>query len=175
MTAVVIVGAPGAGKSSTVEALSDLLAEGGTQHGALELEQLSWGHPWLPFAETIPQLEGVIAAQRMLGRELFLITATTETDEELERLVAALEPSPVLVVALRARPGTVAERILRREPEHWSGRDKLAAHAERLAVNIPSLRRVDVIVDSDDREPMEVARSIHAHLADHGLRRDGRD
>lgn len=157
---IVIIGAPGAGKTTAVEALSDLLAESGTPHGAIELEQLAWGHPWLPFAAAAAQLRTVLIEQRRLGRTLFLITATPETDDELESLVAANGRGRVWVIALRAPADTVAARVMEREPEHWSGRAALAEHARALASDVPSLARVDVVVDTEGRSPRDTARTI---------------
>ena len=165
--AVVLVGAPGAGKSSVLEALSGLLADAGTEHAAIELEQLAAGHPWLAFGDTLPQLEAVLDVQHGLGRRLFLLTATTETDDDLERLVARIG-EPVLVVALRVRPETAAARVLEREPADWSGRSRLADNAQRLALGIPGLRRVDVALDTEAAAPREVARSIRQLLAERG-------
>ena len=93
---VILTGAPGSGKSVTIQALSDLLAELGVEHGAIESEQLGWGHPWLPFPDVVRQLQAVLAAQVRLGRRQFLVAATTETDEQLEALVAAMGMGPSL-------------------------------------------------------------------------------
>jgi adenylate kinase family enzyme len=163
VAAVLIIGAPGAGKSAVAEALSTLLTESDVPHGALELEQLAWGHPWLIFADALDQLPGVLAAQRRLGRSLFLIAATPETAEELDALVATVGSDGVLVVALRADPDTLAARVLRREPEHWGGRFALAEHARSLA-NIPDFSGVDLVLETASRLPMEVARVIAAKM-----------
>jgi hypothetical protein len=144
--AIVITGAPGAGKSATLEALSDLLSDSGIEHGALELEQLAWGHPWLGLVDTLPQLQSLLASQRQGGRRVHLISATTETAEELDALMRAIEADRALVVALQARSETVAARVLARESEHWAGRERLAAKARELATMIPALAKVDVVI-----------------------------
>jgi adenylate kinase len=43
--AVVLTGAPGAGKSSVLDRLATLLEIEGVEFGALESEQLGWGSP----------------------------------------------------------------------------------------------------------------------------------
>ena len=166
--AILIVGAPGSGKSAVIEALGNLLVDDDVEHGALEAEQLAWGHPWLSLGDTLPQLAAVLSEQRNLGRRLFVLTATPETDDDLAALVAALSAEPVMVVALRARPETVAARILDREPDHWAGRQALADHARTLALAIPHFRRVDMILDTDATPPLDVARAIHAQLLARG-------
>jgi hypothetical protein len=134
----------------------------------MESEQLAWGHPWFAFSEMLVQLRAVLLAQRRLGRRLFVVSATAETDEQLEALVTATGADAVLVVGLRAAPDAVARRVLHREPEHWSGRQRLAANARRLAVAIPSLRRLDLILDTDDSEPVEIAHAIYDAIAARG-------
>lgn len=168
-TAVVVIGAPGSGKSAALEALSDLVADDGIEHAALELEQLGRGHPWLSIGDTLPQLSAVLAAQRRLGRRRFLIAATTETDAELEALVGALRADRTIVACLRASAETAAARVLDREPPHWSGRQALVAKARYLAGVIPGLRAVDVRIDTDDQEAIEVARALRTVLRERGL------
>jgi len=167
-TAIVITGGPGAGKSVTIEALSDLLSEAGIEHGALEVEQLAWGHPWLALVDTLPQLQLLLAAQRHRGRRLHLIAATTETAEDLDSLMRAIDADRALVVALEARPETAARRVLNREPEHWAGREGLAAKARELATTIPALPRVDVVITTN-RAPLDVARHLRRVLEERGL------
>ena len=62
--AIVITGAPGAGKSSVAEAFTTLLDNEGIEHGAIESEQLAWGTPWLPDALVCEQLAAVLEMQR---------------------------------------------------------------------------------------------------------------
>ena len=88
--AIVITGAPGAGKSSVAQAFTTLLDNAGIEHGAIESEQLAWGTPWLPDALVHEQLALVVAAQRRFGRRLFVVVATTETQEDLDSLLAAI-------------------------------------------------------------------------------------
>jgi chloramphenicol 3-O-phosphotransferase len=168
-TAIIVTGAPGAGKTSVVGALSSLLEAEGVAHGALETEQLQWGHPWLPFEAAVEQLSAVIRMQRESGRRLFLLIATTETAAELRALRDAVGAHRVLVVALSAPPDTVAARVLDREPESWPGRDALAGHARELAAAIPRLDGVDVVLETGGGTPEAVARELRAELVRHGL------
>ena len=46
--AIVITGAPGAGKSSVAQAFTTLLDNAGIEHGAIESEQLAWGRRGCP-------------------------------------------------------------------------------------------------------------------------------
>jgi hypothetical protein len=167
--AVIVTGAPGAGKTSVVAALSSLLEAGGVAHGALETEQLQWGHPWLSFDAALDQLFLVIGRQRELGRRLFLLIATTETAAELQALREMTAAQTTLVVALAVPPATAAGRVLDREPESWAGRQALADHARDLAEVIPRLPGVDVVLDTGGGGPEDVARALRTELARRGM------
>jgi energy-coupling factor transporter ATP-binding protein EcfA2 len=62
--ALVLTGAPGAGKSAVLESLSGLLGDEGVGHAAFESEQLAWGEPWLSLEATMPQLAALCRLQR---------------------------------------------------------------------------------------------------------------
>ena len=160
--AIVITGAPGAGKSSVAQAFTTLLDNAGVEHGAIESEQLAWGTPWLAEEQMHEQLAAVCALQRGYGRRRFVVMATTETQADLESLLAAVGAERTLVVALRAPGDVCAERVLAREPERWAGREALAAHARELAEAIPALPGVDVVLDTDARSADDVATELYA-------------
>src|SRR5215213_8464615 len=102
--ALVLTGAPGAGKSSVLEALSGLLEEAGVAHGALESEQLARGTPWLADEAVFAQLAAVCELQRAAGRRLFLVSATTETEAELTAVCEAIGAERTLVACLTVDP-----------------------------------------------------------------------
>jgi hypothetical protein len=155
--AIVITGAPGSGKSSVAQAFTTLLDNAGIEHGAIESEQLAWGAPWLTDAQAHEQLAAICRLQRGYGRRLFVVVATTETQEDLDSLLAAIGAERTLVACLHASGGVCAARVLEREPERWAGRDALAAHARSLAEVIPALPGVDVVLHTDGRSAEAVA------------------
>jgi chloramphenicol 3-O-phosphotransferase len=167
--AVVLTGPPGAGKSSVLEALSTLLEIGGVQHGAIESEQLSRGHPSLGAEVWIAELALVLAAQRSAGRRLFLVVATTETEEELRRVLEAARAERSLVVCLRAPADELAARLERREPDRWPGKAGLIAHARDLAAVIPTLAGIDVTLDTSGRDPAGLADEVLTAMRARGL------
>jgi len=63
-----------------LEALAGLLENDGFPHAALESEQFAWGYPWLTEEEAYAVLGVACDALKELGRSLFLIAGTTETD-----------------------------------------------------------------------------------------------
>ena len=158
--AIVITGAPGSGKSSVAQAFTTLLENAGVEHGAIESEQLAWGTPWLTDAQAHEQLAAVCRLQRGYGRRLFVVVATTETQQDLDSLVAATGASRTFAVALRAPGDVCAARVLEREPERWAGRDALASHARVLADVIPALPGVDLVLDTDGRSAEAVAGTL---------------
>ena len=164
-----ITGAPGAGKSSVAEALTTLLDNAGVSHGAIESEQLAWGSPWLDEELVWEQLGVVLRMQRGYGRSLFVVVATTETQEELDGLLGAIGAERSFVVALTV-PGAVASaRVLAREPERWAARESLAEHAAELAPVIPALPGVDLVLSTDGRDEESVADELLEALQAHGL------
>ena len=160
-----LTGAPGAGKSSVLEALSGLLEEAGVAHGALESEQLAWGAPWLADDAVCAQLAAVCELQRAAGRRLFLVSATTETQAELRGVVTAIGAERTLVACLAADPGTVAARIAAREPDWWSGKARLIEHARELAGVIPALPGVEVVVSTEGETARDVAGRVRDAMA----------
>jgi chloramphenicol 3-O-phosphotransferase len=168
-SALVLTGAPGTGKSSVLEALTTLLGIDGTPHGAIESEQLAWGLPWLEASEWLPQLTSVISLQRRAGRRLFLVSATTETAAELRDVVDAVAAERVLIVCLSAGPEIVAARIADREPDYWPGKNALIAHARRLAHTMPAIEGVDLVLETEGRDPAAVAKEVRDALRVRGL------
>ena len=159
--AIVITGAPGAGKSSVAEAFTTLLDNAAVEHGAIESEQLASGTPWLEEEQMREQLAAVVRLQRGYGRRLFVVVATTETREDVDGLLGALGVVRSLVVALRAPGDVCAARVLEREPERWAARESLAEHARELASVIPGLPGVDLVLDTDGRSADDVAAELY--------------
>jgi hypothetical protein len=151
------------------EALTTLLDNAGVAHGAIESEQLAWGSPWLEGEQMHEQLGVVLGMQRGYGRRLFIVVATTESEEDLRGLLATIGAKRSLVVALTAPGGVVAARVLEREPERWAARDSLAEHARELASQIPRLPSVDLVLSTDGRGEESVAAELHAELRARGM------
>lgn len=169
VSALILIGAPGAGKSSVLEALATLHDIEEVDHGAIEAEQLSLGRPLLPASVWIPALEGVLSLQRQAGRRTFLIGATVEDAEDLEGLRRAVAAETLLVVCLRASSEVVAARIDAREPDRWPGKAPLISRARELASSTPGLPGVDCVIDTEERTPESVAGEIFEAMRRQGM------
>ena len=169
VAAVVLIGAPGAGKSSVLEALATLHDIERVEHGALEAEQLSLGRPLLSAGHWVPQLEAVLALQRDVGRRRFLISATVEDAQDLVAVRDATAAQLLLVVCLSASSETVAARLDAREPDRWPGKAALITRAQRLATAVPCLPQIDMIIGTEDRQAEDVAAEIFEVMRGRGM------
>jgi hypothetical protein len=160
VSALILIGVPGAGKTSVLEALATLHDIEAEEYGALEAGQLSLGRPLLPAHWWLPQLGAVLSIQREAGRERFLISAPVETAEDLAQVRLATAAELLLVVCLGASADTVAARIDAREPDHWPGKAPLIARAQRLASTTPHLPGIDQVIDTEQRAAPDVAAEI---------------
>lgn len=168
-TAVVLTGAPGAGKSTVLEEIATLLEVDAIEFGALESEQLGWGSPWLDDEWRLRQLKAVMEIQRQAGRRLFLIAATTETSRELAAVIEAIAADEHVAVLLSAPADVVAARIDAREPDAWPGKLALIDHARELATSMQALTGIDLRIRTDDRPVTDVALEIRDKLRDRGF------
>ena len=169
VAAVVLIGAPGAGKSSVLEGLATLHDIEAVEHGALEAEQLSLGRPLLPASDWVPQLACVLSLQREAGRRRFLISATVGSEEDLAAVRSAMAAELLLVVCLSASSETVAARIDAREPDRWPGKAPLIVRARRLASSVPHLSGIDIVIETEHRDADDVAAEIFQEMRRRGM------
>ncbi|HEV2981680.1 MAG TPA: AAA family ATPase [Solirubrobacteraceae bacterium] len=167
--ALILIGSPGAGKTSVLEALATQHEIERIEHGAFEAEQLSLGWPQLAVADCVSQLQAILSLQHDAGRTLFLVSATVESDEHLAAVTAACGAQRILVTCLTASPEVVAARIDAREPDRWPGKAPLIERARRLARSVRELSEVDLVIDTEDRIPEDVAAEIFAAMRERGL------
>ena len=133
MRAVLVTGPPGSGKTSVLTALVDALSDDDVPHAALEVEAVVRTHPALADDARLRHVRVNCALLRKAGAELLLVGDTIESEAELAALREAVGADECFVVRLRAEPDTLAERIIAREPPHWSGLAELVEHARTMA------------------------------------------
>jgi hypothetical protein len=94
------------------------------------------------------------------GQRLLLVATTVESDADLRGVLSAVGADEHVVVRLHAAPATLARRIVEREPEGWSGLDRLVAASARLGPVIAGLERIDLALSTEDARPGDVAARI---------------
>jgi adenylate kinase family enzyme len=164
--AALITGPPGAGKTSVLTALVDALSDDDIAHAAIEVEMLQWAHPALSDDQWTRHVRTICELYRDAGHHLLLVAQTIETDDDLGTLLHAVGADEHLLVRLHARPATLAERIIDREPAGWSGLPRLVEHAQELAVSMPALRGVDLVLSTEGQRAETVAQRIRAARPD---------
>lgn len=167
--ALLLVGAPGAGKSSVLEALGTELELAGVRFGSFESEQLSVGVPPLCGEPWYAALRATFGALRAAGRELLLVAATPETAADLAAVRGAVGADTTFVVLLTIDPATAAARVEAREPDRWPGKAGLVAHAAELALALDALPGIDARISTADRSAVDVAGEIVALMRERGL------
>lgn len=160
MFALVLTGAPGAGKTAVLEALSDQLVIEDVRHALVETEALTSAHPPLDDNQWFEPIQAVCGLYRRLGYPLLLVAVTVESGEDLRRLVAAVGADEHAVVRLEAEPETLRRRIVEREPAGWSGLDELLAASARLSTVIAGLDTVALALSTEGQQPGPVAERI---------------
>jgi chloramphenicol 3-O-phosphotransferase len=164
--AVVITGAPGAGKSHCLMLLSDALVDDEIAHAGIDSDEVAWAYPFPDLARRTELIAAAWEAHRRSGHELVLVAEVIESDEHLRELLAALGAEDHLLVGLEASPATLRERIMAREPPGWSGLQHLLDEMERYATSIGELGGIALTVDTEETPPEEVAGRIRAERPD---------
>lgn len=166
MFAVVLTGAPGAGKSHCLMLLSDTLVDDGIAHAAIDADEVAWAFPFPDLARRTELTAAAWDAHRRAGHELVLVAEVIESDRHLAGLLGALGVSEHLLVRLEARPETLRERIVAREPPGWSGLRHLLDEMERYAISLAELDGVGLALDTEETGAEEVAGRIRAARPD---------
>ena len=164
MRALILVGPPGAGKSSVLTTLTGLLTEDDVRHAAVEVEALALVHPWPDDDAAFAHLEAVAHSFRERGYPLLLVGATVENPEYLQRLVDGLGPVDPFLVRLDAPVPLLRERITRREPPEWTGLQRLLDAAGALSATRAALPGVDLVLSTENVHPRAVASVIRDAL-----------
>ena len=160
--ALLLTGPPGAGKTEVLAALRDALVADEVHHVTVEAEALTFAYPALPEDAWNAPVRAVCELYRRFGYELLLVTATVESQEDLDAVLAAIGADEHAVVRLEAEPATLRRRIVEREPDGWPGLDQLVAAADRLAPVIAGLDGIARAVSTERARAPAVAEMIRA-------------
>jgi broad-specificity NMP kinase len=158
--AVVVTGPPGAGKTACLIALADALIDDEIAHAGIDVDEVAWAYPFPATEQRTVLLAAAWAAHRRAGHHVLLVAEVIESNAHLAELLEAVGADDHLLVRLEARPATMRERIVAREPPGWSGLDHLLGEVERYAISLPELDAVHLTLDSERRSPVvEAARN----------------
>jgi RNase adaptor protein for sRNA GlmZ degradation len=160
--AVLITGAPGAGKSECLMALSDMLVVDEIAHAVIDVDAVAWCYPWPSNAQRKALLAGAWQGHARGGHDLLLVAEVVESDDEVAEWLRVIEADDHILVVLEARVETLRRRIHDREPEGWSGLDYLVGETERFAAQLEELERGRLVLDTEELSPGEVAERIRA-------------
>lgn len=166
MFAVLITGAPGAGKTRYLTALTDVLADDGIAHAAIDVDEVSWAFPYPDLSARAGYLRAAWAAHREKGHDLLLFGEVVESSEHLAELLEAVGADDHLLVRLTAPRALLRQRILAREPTDWSGIDHLIAETDRWVSALDELEGIHLTVDTARVSPLLAAAQIRAARPD---------
>jgi adenylylsulfate kinase-like enzyme len=157
--ALVITGPPGSGKSATLEALCDLLHDGGVAHACLDVDALTWAHPALPPEACMRHVAALAGLYRDAGYDLLLVAGAMPSQTEREALMQALGASEEFVVRLHAPDETLRDRITAREPTGWPQLGRLLERAGEMRTRMAPMD-ADLVLDTAYVEPARAAQQI---------------
>ena len=166
MFAVVINGAPGAGKTLCLMVLSDALVKDEIAHATIDVDEVAWAYPYPSDAARLALLGASWEAHRRAGHELLLVGEVVESKDALAGLLASVGADDHLHVRLEAPSATLRRRIVEREPPGWSGLEYLLKEMERWAVVLKDLDGVHLALDTETLGPDECAARIRASRPD---------
>ena len=125
MFAVVVTGAPGAGKTAYLIALTDALVDDEVATRPSTPTRSAWAYPYPRIEARVELLRRAWAAHRDAGHDLLLLGEVVESTEHLAELLEAVGADDHLLVRLTAPYMLLRQRILAREPADWSGLEYL--------------------------------------------------
>jgi energy-coupling factor transporter ATP-binding protein EcfA2 len=162
MFALLVVGPPGSGKTTALDALHDLLTKDDIKHAVVEAEALAWCHPPLLEKDALGHLAAIRAAYEDAGFGLFICSATITSPEHMENVRTAISADEWFVVRLEADPKTLAARVTERESPGWSGLAPLLAASREIAARGANLQGVHLVLSTEEISPAQVAERICA-------------
>jgi energy-coupling factor transporter ATP-binding protein EcfA2 len=153
--AILLTGGVGAGKTTVLQALGELLEERGEPYALVDLDWLCWARPrtGTPHELLCVNLASVAAAYAEHGVERLVLARHLASAAELDAVRAALPGVDLTAVRLVADAGTRATRL--------RARDSGAELEEHLALlragEVPQFEDAEVTSEAD---PAEVAGAV---------------
>ena len=163
LPALVVTGPVGAGKSTTMNALSELLQERGIPHAAIDMDCLRWVYPSPPgdpFASQIgwDNLAAIWPNLQTIGPRCVVIADVVERRDQSRQYRAAMPGVDVTVVRLDVPMEVILRRLERRESEQTI--DWYRHRAPELQEIMERNRIGDLVINVGDRSPQDIAIEI---------------
>lgn len=165
--AVVITGPVGSGKSTIVDAMSELLGSWNVPHAAIDMDYLRWVFPHPPGDPFAAQLgyRNLAAFWPNLKDarvRCVLLADVVESREQVTEYASAMPGTTVVIVRLDVPLPVILDRLEGREREstiEWyrNRAPELQGIMEREKVG-------DIVIDAGDRDPDDVAQEILERL-----------
>ena len=156
---LILSGSMGAGKTTVMGEISDLLADSDAAHATLDFDCLGQVHPHVPDGFAFRNLKSIWPNYRDAGVTRLVIAAAVERRSELASYRDAIPGAALAVCRLTAPVATMQERLRVREPGIWQPR--FLARAEELNGILTAAAVEDfTVANGPDRDITEVAREV---------------
>jgi GTPase SAR1 family protein len=162
--AVIVMGAPGAGKTTTLTALSDALVDERIPHASGDVDDIAWAYPFPDLEGRCEHMRVWAESHRATGADLLLVAEAIESPAHLPALLAAVGADDHLLAHLTAPVDTLRERIVAREPPDWHGLEHLLGEVEPLERVAAELDGVHLVIDTTTTATPEAAGRIRDEL-----------
>jgi broad-specificity NMP kinase len=166
---ILVTGPVGVGKTTMINRMSRLLREGNVPYATVDFDQLTAAYPRSPSDDIwgtqlgLANLASMWRNYQAAGADRLLIARVLEARSELDSYRRAVPGAEITVVRLRAPLKALHARLRARGGSEAS----LKWHLDRaveLAPQMDESRVEDVLVETEDRDPTELAREILVKL-----------
>lgn len=165
---VLISGPVGVGKTSVAQEMSSLLVESSIAHTFVDLDALTYTYPRPhndPFGQALAlkNLQAVWANAQDVDPGILLIARVIETEDGARKIAQAVQADTCTIVQLRASDETLLKRV--RQRETGTGRAWHEARALDLSRSLSATSFADLILNTDQRSPIDLAKELLQRLA----------
>ena len=161
ISVVIITGSMGAGKTTILGEVSDLLSAAGIVHAAIDLDALGIGllPDGGPTDLVYRNLHAVWNNYSSAGVGRLVLASALEEAHDVERIRASVSPVSNLVICrLKADVSTMQRRVAEREPGMLQAR--FVARTAELEAVLDRANVEDFSVVNENRSPTDVAREL---------------